>query len=148
MKIQDKIQKFMRGRYGPDNLYYFLFKVYILMFILNLFIKSTIIYYLEIILIVIIIYRFLSKKIYDRSKENQLYMKYKKKILKPLKSLKRNYKDRNEWIYKRCKYCKKLLKLPLPEKRGKKIIKCPKCKKESNIFTLRQEKVELIKNKK
>ena len=148
MKYQNKIQKFMIGRYGPDDLYYFLFKIYIILFISNLFIKSFFISYIELILIIIILYRFLSKKTYVRAKENALYIKLKKKVLKPFKSLKRNYKDRNEWIYKRCRHCKKLLKLPLPNKRGRKTIKCPKCKKESNLFTLKQQKIEIINNKK
>lgn len=147
MKFQDKIQNFMKGRYGPDDLYYFLFKLYIVILILNLFIKSNILTYIELIIIIIVLYRFLSKKIYVRSNENKKFLKLKNKCLKPFKAIKRNYKDRNEWIYRRCKHCKKLLKLPIPNKRGKKTIKCPKCKKESNIYTFRQEKVEFIKKK-
>ena len=148
MNFKDRLQNFMKGRYGPDDLYYFLFKLYLIIFILNLFINSNILSFIEIIIIIIELYRFLSKKIYIRSSENQIFLKMKKKILKPFRNIKRNYKDRNEWIYKKCKHCKKLLKLPIPEKRGTKTIRCPKCKKESNIFTFRQQKVELIKKKK
>ena len=39
MKFINKLQKFMYGRYGIDELYKFLFYFYILLLILNLFIK-------------------------------------------------------------------------------------------------------------
>ena len=92
-------------------------------------------------------YRVFSKKTYKRYNENQNYLNFKKKILKPFKILKRNYNDRNEYIYKRCKHCKKLLKLPIPDKKGKKSVKCPKCKKTFNMFVLRSEKIEIISKK-
>ena len=33
MKFKDKLQRFMYGRYGPDNLYNFLFGLYIFIII-------------------------------------------------------------------------------------------------------------------
>jgi len=140
MKLKDKIQKLMYGRYGIDDLNNFLFKLYFLLFLINIFTNSNILSTIELLLFIIIIYRIFSKKIYVRSKENQKYIKYRKKVLKPLK----NIKDK-EWIYKRCKHCKKLLKLPIPDSRGIKTIKCPKCKKESKVLILKKQKVEFIK---
>ena len=46
--------------------------------------------------------------------------------LKPFRNIRRNIKDK-EYIYKNCRHCKKLLKLPIPYKRGIKEVKCPKC---------------------
>ena len=41
MKLLNKIQKFMSGRYGPDELYKFLFSLYIfILVIVNFFILS------------------------------------------------------------------------------------------------------------
>ena len=42
-----KIQKFMYGRYGIDELYNFLFKLYIGLLIIDLFVKWAILLYLE-----------------------------------------------------------------------------------------------------
>jgi len=142
------LQKFMYGRYGVDELYNFMLILYFIIFILNLFFKSNILSFLEVFIVIIALYWFFSKKIYKRSNENQKFLKLKKKVLKPFKNIKRNYKDRNEWIYIRCKHCKKLLKLPIPNKRGIKTVKCPKCKKETKMFTLREEKAEFVKSKK
>ena len=147
MKFINKYQKFMYGRYGVDELYKFLFYIYIFLVILNLFFKTNILSIIELIIFTIMFYRVFSKKIYKRSNENVKFLKIKGKLLKPLYILKRNYRDRNICIYKRCKYCKKLLRLPIPNNRGIKTIKCPKCKKEFNKLIIIREKIEIISKK-
>ena len=145
MKYIDRFQKFMKGRYGPDELYKFLFKLYIVLVILNLFIKSKVLFLIELLIITYMFYRFFSKKIYKRSNENQVYLKIKNKLCHPFKNVKRNIKDK-EHIYKKCYKCKTTLKLPLPSKRGIKNAKCPKCGKRVRFITLRQEKIEVYRN--
>lgn len=148
MKFIEKFQKFMYGRYGVDDLYKFLMYVYISLVIINLFVKSNIISIIELIIFIIMFYRFFSKKIYKRSNENVKFLRSRGKLLKPFYIIKRNYRDRHECIYKKCKHCKKLLKLPIPESMGIKVVKCPKCKKVFKMLVLRYEKVEIISNKK
>lgn len=145
MKFRDKLQRFMYGRYGPDNLYNFLFGLYLFIIVINLFVNSRILLLIEPLIVFIMFYRFFSKKIYKRSKENQIYLKIKRKILKPFKNIKRNFSD-SEHIYKKCHKCKTTLKLPLPYKRGIKHAKCPSCKSRVTIFSFRRQKAELIKN--
>ena len=91
-------------------------------------------------------YRVLSKKIYRRSNENLLFLKLKKKFLKPFRNIRRNFKDK-EYIYKKCKHCKKLLKLPIPYKKGVKEVKCPKCKGNFKMLVLKTNKIEIISKK-
>lgn len=126
MKFITKLQKFMQGRYGPDELYNFLLILYILLFILDLFINSTIITLIELLIVLLMFYRFFSKNIYTRQKENKWYLNQKNKISKPFNNIKRNFKDRKYHVYK----------------------KCPKCKNKFKFLVLRQEKIEVIKNKK
>lgn len=147
MKFINKVQRFMYGRYGMDDLYKFLFKIYILLLIIGIFVKHSIFFIVELFIIIIMFYRFFSKKIYIRSKENQLYLKCKNKLLKPFRNIKRSFKDKDH-IYKKCRYCKAVLKLPLPYSRGIKHSKCPKCKKRVTIFAFKKQKIEIIKNKK
>lgn len=147
MKFAQKFQKFMYGRYGIDDLYKFLFKVYIFLLILNIFINSAIINTIELVIVIIMLGRSLSKNIYARSNENQKYLKFKKKLSKPFSNLKRNINDKDH-IYKKCHYCKTTLKLPLPSRRGFKKAKCPKCGKRVKVFTLKKEKIEIITNNK
>lgn len=90
------------------------------------------------------LYRFFSKNIYQRRKENQEFLKLKKKVTKPFLDIKRNINDQNN-VYKKCKHCKKILKLPIPEERGIKKVKCPNCKKRIKVLVLKKQKVEFIK---
>lgn len=145
MNWRYKLQKFMIGRYGPDNLYQFLLKLYIVLFIIDLFIQSKILSMIELVVVLILFYRFFSKNISRRRKENQAYLKMKKVVLKPFKNLKRNYQDRDYYVYKKCHKCKTTLKLPLPLKRGIQKVKCPTCKSRIKFFCMRHEKIEVIK---
>ena len=70
------------------------------------------------------------------------------KVLKQFRNIKRNYKDRDYYVYKNCNKCKTTLKLPLPKKKGIQHVKCPKCNNKLKFICLRCEKVEVIKNKK
>lgn len=147
MKFIEKLQKFMYGRYGIDELYKFMFYLYIFLIILNWFIKSNFLFIIEILLLIIMFYRMFSKRIYKRSNENQIYLKLKKKFLKPFRNIRRSIKNK-EYIYKNCKHCKKLLKLPIPTSRGIKEVKCPKCKSTFKMLVLKKEKIEIIKKNK
>jgi len=144
MNFVNKLRNFMNGRYGPDDLYKFLFWFYFFIFATNIFVDSIILNYVEISIVVVMFYRFFSKNIYKRNKENQTYLKLKKKILKPFKNVSRNIKDKDN-IYKKCNKCKTTLKLPLPEKRGIKHAKCPTCGKRLTVLALKKLKVEIIR---
>lgn len=146
MNFRNRLQKFMIGRYGPDQLYNFLFVLYLILFGINIFVKSKILNVIELLIIIIIFYRFFSKKIYVRSSENQKYLKIKKSIMSPFVNLKRNIKDK-EHVYKKCSKCKTILKLPLPSKRGFNKAKCPHCKNSVRLFTLKKERIDIIINK-
>lgn len=145
MKWENKIQKFMYGRYGIDELYNFTFVLYLFVLIIDIFFNSIYLSLIEIILIFIIFYRFLSKDISRRTKENREYLKLKKKILKPFINIKKNISDRDN-VYKKCHKCKTTLKLPVPYERGIKYVKCPKCRYKNKLLILRKQKIEIIRN--
>ena len=142
MKWLYKIQRFMIGRYGIDELYKFLFNVYLILFFSNIFLRNSIITKIEFIILFIAIYRVLSKNIKQRRKENKMFLKVKKNIIKPFLNIKRNLQDK-EHIYKKCS-CGTTLKLPLPKKYGIKHAKCPDCKKRVAFFALKKEKIIII----
>ena len=144
MELIYKIQRFMHGRYGIDELSNFLFKIYIGLIILNIFIDNKLISILELKIIIKIIYRTLSKNIKSRKKENIKFIKVKKQLTKPFINIKKNISDK-EYIYRKCRGCKKVLKLPIPFERGVKYIKCPNCKKKITTLVLKKQKVEIIK---
>lgn len=147
MKLINKIQRFMVGRYGADELYHFLLKTYIVLIIINIFVGSKVLSIIELGIIIYMFYRLFSKNCYQRRKENKKYLEIKKSFLVPFTNIKRNIQDKDN-VYKKCFHCKTTLKLPVPMKRGIKHAKCPNCKKRLTIFTLKKQKIEIIKKSK
>ena len=138
--------KYLTGRNGFDKLNSLLLKLYIIILILNIFLKLYIFGILELLFFIIICFRIFSKNISKRAKEERIYLNIMNKILKPINSIKKQYEDKDLYVYRKCHKCKKQLRLPLPEKRGIKKVKCPKCKHLNKFLILRQEKIIIIKN--
>lgn len=129
--FQEKLARFMRGRYGIDQMYYALVAVAFVLLFSNLFIRSAI---LEVILWIIIVwtlYRAFSRNIYRRQAENQKFLR----IWNPLKAqgslTMRRIKDVRTHRYRRCPHCQKILRLP--RKKGTHSVTCPVC---HNTFKL------------
>ena len=133
MKLLKYYNKFMKNRYGIDELNKFFIKLYLIIMFISIFINFKIFRYIKLIIFVIFIFRSLSKNIFDRSKENRIYLDIKSNRFK----IKRN--NKNNYIYKKCKKCKKKLRLPIPSSIGIKTVKCPNCKNKMKVFVLRKK---------
>lgn len=145
MKFGDRYIKFMKDRYGIDELYKFLLLICFVLIVINTFISNNIIRLFEVLLNVIIFYRYMSKNIKLRKKENDKYLEIKDKIIKLFDYNKKKYKDRNTHMYKKCPKCKQKIRLPL--KKGKHTVKCPNCGNRFDVACHKDEKikVEIIK---
>ncbi|CDE39376.1 putative uncharacterized protein [Firmicutes bacterium CAG:321] len=145
MKFGDRYIKFMKDRYGIDELYKFLLLICFVLLVINTFVSNNIIRLFEVLLIVIIFYRYMSKNIKLRKKENDKYLEIKDKIIKLFDYNKKKYKDRNTHMYKKCPKCKQKIRLPL--KKGKHTVKCPNCGNRFDVACHKDEKVkvEIIK---
>ena len=146
-KWQNRMYNFLYGRYGMDELYQFSMVVYLVLFVINIFLNSMILFIIEMIIISISFYRLFSKNIKQRKKENQFYLDIKNDLKKRYELIGRKWKDRNTHMYKKCIHCKTVLRLPL--KKGIHTVKCPNCKKRFEVKCRRDEKleVEVIKKK-
>ena len=123
---------FMIGRYGVDELYYGLFALWGITALINIFAQSAVVSIVGTAAAVFMIFRFLSKNILKRRRENEVFLK----LWKPVKSwfvLQRDrFRDRKTARYRRCPRCGAILKLP--NKKGKHTTTCPKC---GNRFDVR-----------
>lgn len=137
----NKIQKFMMGRYGPDELYRFMLIICLVIIIFNMFFGSRILRILELIIFGLSLYRFLSKKKSRRRKENEIYLDIVNKIKKIFTYQKKRYNDRNTHMYRKCPKCKQKIRLPL--KKGKHTVKCPSCKERFEVKCNRNEKIKI-----
>lgn len=124
--MKEKFLKFIKDCYGVDKLNNIILYFAIGFSIVNIFKKSFIISVISILLIFIFLFRAFSKNKRKRSMEQVKFFTLISPIYERL--LKFASKDRKNYIYFKCKNCKKELRVP----RGKGKIKviCPYCKHE------------------
>lgn len=139
IKLGYKVQKFMTGRYGADQLFKALMIMYLVLMVLAAIVGrfSRIAYYslyaASLILFIFSVYRTLSKNIPVRAKENQDYLKYIGKIKKSFALSKDKFNQRKTHKFVNCKQCRKTLRLP--KHKGKIKVTCPHCSNEFIINT-------------
>ena len=147
--MKEKLQRFMMGRYGTDNLNNFLFVIVLTGWILSFFF-GNIFYLIALEALIWSYYRMMSRDCYKRAAENQKYLELKHKVLDFLpwtKNRQRNSsysnngtgsssgtywksnagKDNSVRIFK-CPNCKQ--KIRIPKGKGRIAIMCPKCRQE------------------
>ena len=87
------------------------------LFLINIFVDLKFLDVIELIVIILMFYRFFSKNIYNRNKENKAFLKIKRQTKNKFENIKNYFKETN-YIYKKCKKCKATLKFPMPYERG------------------------------
>lgn len=135
-RFKEKIQNFMYGRNGNDPLNNFFFILYLISLIAYIFCSKItpwnyILLGIETLLIIIIIWRFLSKNITKRSIANDRFVNLLKYIKRPFLRMAHRIRDRKTHIYKKCPNCKQILKLR--KIKGEHTVKCPMCEHHFNI---------------
>ena len=129
MNLLYKLQKFMYGRYGSDELSYALILVSILLMILSNFDKLWFLYIVSLIPLAVSFWRCLSKNIYARTAERNKFLSLISGPKSSIKLLINKFKDRKTHRYYKCSDCKSVLRVP--KGRGKIEITCPKCGKRT-----------------
>lgn len=127
-RMKEKFQKFMMGRYGVDAFSRFLLGAVIVLWVINIFADSRILYSWSLLLLLYSYYRMFSRNTTKRYQENQKFLSIKSKILSKLKFKNGQTKQpKTHHIYK-CPTCKQ--KIRIPKGKGRICITCPKCKTE------------------
>ena len=138
--MKDKFIRFLSGRYGSDQFGGFISVVSLIVMIVGLVFRNVIIYLIALALIVYGIFRMFSRNKMARSRENAFYLKCRKKVaaffkfdkIKAWFKLQKNkWRDRKTHVYKKCPYCKKMLRLP--KVKGRHSVSCPVCSKKFDI---------------
>ena len=131
-KLKNKIAVLMYGRYGNDTLNQVLTIVYfvclVALTIVGIFVKHILFWIIGASIIIALLsyitFRMMSKKIYARRRENEKFCGFFK--------LQRNkFRDRKTHVYRKCKSCKAVLRLP--KAKGKHTVVCPRCKNRFEV---------------
>ena len=125
MKFRENVIRFMGGRYGNDQLGIASMVLCMALIIINGFVRSTILYVLIMAIMVWSIYRVMSKKIFDRRRENEWFLGIVGKVRSFLNLQKRKFAERKTHVYRTCPNCKKTLRLP--KRKGSHTVCCPCC---------------------
>lgn len=125
MIVREKIMRFMYGRYGIDTLGRFLLGVTLFFIILSYFTDSRIVTFLSFAGIVVTYFRMLSRNIYKRSSENQLFLNKTARLRRWFYTQKKLFAQRKTHHIYNCPSCRQ--KIRIPRGKGRIEIRCPKC---------------------
>ena len=124
-KIFRKIAEFMQDRYGNDKLNTFLLTVAAILYIINIFARSSIMIVIIMLLIFWVIFRALSKNITKRLYENRRFTDIFGAVADFFKRQYLKIRDFKTHRYVRCPFCKAQLRLK--KRTGVQQIHCPRC---------------------
>ncbi len=124
-KLLWKFARFMYGRNGVDSLYLASSFLLLGLFLLQIFLQSTLLNILSLALMIWIFYRFFSKNIAARQAENRKFMQWVGVVQPKWNKGVRRIKELPTHRYRTCSNCETTLRLP--RKRGKHKARCPRC---------------------
>lgn len=126
MRFRDRLQRFMMGRYGNDQLNKFILAVSFIILIVSAITKIGYLYILAVLLLVLTYIRMFSRNINKRYNENAKFMKIFGKVTGWFKIKGKHLKESKDYRFFSCPTCKQ--KVRVPKGRGLIEITCPKCK--------------------
>lgn len=134
-KFRNRMSRFFYGRYGADNLYNVLF-VTIMVLLVSASVLSILgktrqvlaviaifCYVAALLLLVWALFRFFSRNLQARHRENEVWLRFKGKFRRRPKV--RLPYDTVSHIFRACPACRATLRLP--RIKGKHEVKCPRC---------------------
>lgn len=127
-KTNLKMQQWMQGRYGIDELSRFTYILSLVIVILSLFNPLRFLSILALALMLWSCIRCYSKNLSKRRHERDIYLKITAAMKSWGRLQKDKWRDRKDYRYFRCKQCKATLRVP--KGKGTIRVRCPKCHAE------------------
>lgn len=124
--MKERMQRFMAGRYGNDQLNQFIFIVAIISMVLEITTRQSLFYTLTLVLLILAYVRVFSRNINKRYEENMKFLQKKDAILNKFRKQKYYATQRRNFHIYTCPQCKQ--KIRIPKGKGKISITCPKCR--------------------
>ena len=126
--IRRKINQFMQGRYGVDDLNRVLMYLSLVLIVLTLFIHHRALSIITALSLVLLYFRMLSRNITARYRENQLFLNKTEGIRNWIARQKYELSQRKEYHIYKCPGCGQ--KVRVPRGKGKIMVRCRKCGNE------------------
>ncbi len=123
--MKEKFIRFMAGRYGADQFSRFLSFVALALIVLNLFIRSNVLWILGFAALVFTYVRMFPKNFARRRNENEAYLRLKNKLTGGFQNWNDRRKQSKDYVFFRCPGCHAMLRVP--RGKGKIRVTCRKC---------------------
>ena len=124
--MKERMQRFMAGRYGNDQLNQFIFIVAIISMVLEIITRQSLFYTLTLVLLILAYVRVFSRNINKRYEENMKFLQKKDAILNKFRKQKYYAAQRRNYHIYTCPQCKQRIRIP--KGKGKISITCPTCR--------------------
>ena len=132
MSFRQRIQQFMVGRNGYDAFGQFLLYSALVLMVLALVFSWTsltaavmLVQTLEWVVLIVCIWRVMSRNIYQRQKENAWYLGKRAVFFQWFRGRRERWRQRKDYKFFRCPSCRALLRVP--RGKGKLLLTCRKC---------------------
>ena len=122
--MRERLQRFMAGRYGVDELSRFLNFVTLFVLVAGIFLLPQASSF-AVVVIIINYFRIFSRNTYARSNENAAFMRKRNQLTGWFSSKKSRFTQRKTHRFYKCASCKKTIRIP--RGKGKIEITCPVC---------------------
>ena len=126
--MRDKLYRFMQGRNGMDDLCRMESGLVLVLLILGIFTRLGIFTTVELLLMIHMYYRALSKNTAKRCEENQKYLNFKYNRTVSWNRFKKRMAQTRDYRFYKCPTCKQEVRVP--KGHGKIEITCPKCREK------------------
>lgn len=121
-RLRWKIQKFMQGRNGVDELNRILLYAVLVLYVLSIILQSLVLDYLAFAGVLYLLYRTLSRNLYVRREENRKFITW-------LETTRIKMEQRKDYKIFKCKGCGRNIRVP--RGKGKIEVTCPMCGKKT-----------------
>ena len=121
-RLRWKIQKFMQGRNGIDELNRILLYAVLVLYVLSIILQSLVLDYLAFAGVLYLLYRTLSRNLYVRREENRKFITW-------LETTRIKMEQRKDYKIFKCKGCGRNIRVP--RGKGKIEVTCPMCGKKT-----------------
>ena len=125
-RFKESVRRFMVGRNGVDELSHALVMLELVVMILTMFLPSTLISLVGMIIAVFTLYRIFSRNIAKRQTENAKYVAFRRDFSTNVSQAWNRLKSIRKYKYFKCPECHAMLRLP--RKVGEVTVTCGKCK--------------------
>ena len=122
--MRNALQRFMYGRYGNDQLNLFLMGCYLVLYLLFLLTRFIPLYYISLVLVILTMFRLLSRNLAKRREENQKFLRRADPAIRWFRLRRTIHRDK-EHRYFKCPGCGQYLRVP--RGKGRITVSCRNC---------------------